>query len=313
MFLCVSLNPAMDKRLQLDRLQPGSVNRVAEVTQAPGGKAAHVAMVLKTLGGDPLWLGFAGGPTGDALVGGLRELAIPVEAVATASCTRTNLEIIENGGAVTEILEPGGNIGPAELGQMSDAFRNIVAQHGKATIAILSGSLPPGVPEDYCLMLIELAHHHGSKVFVDTSGEAFRVALRGCPDFVKPNREEAESWRGKKIEGIQSAGSALKAILAAGAAAGAITLGAGGLIWRSASEQALLATGPEVAARSCVGSGDATLAGFAFAAQQGFAPTESVRLAAACGAANCLADGPGRARGGDIARLKKEIEVRTLE
>ena len=313
MFVCVSLNPAIDKRLRLDRLQPGRVNRVSEITQAAGGKAVHVAMVLQTLGGDPLWLGFAGGAAGDDLVGGLRKLSIPAEVVPTASGTRTNLEILEDGGGVTEILEPGGNVGGAELERMTGTFRKIVSKYGSAATAILSGSLPPGVPEDYCRTLVELAHHHGSKAFVDTSGGAFRAALDGHPDFVKPNREEAEVWIGKKMEGIHSAESVLSAMLDAGAAAGAITLGAAGLIWRSATKQALFATGPELAARSCVGSGDATLAGFAFAAQEGLTAAESVRLAAACGSANCLADGPGRARGEDIARLRKEIAVRIAE
>ena len=72
MFLCVSLNPAMDKRLRLERLRLGDVNRATEDAPAPGGKAAHVAMVLKTLGADPVWLGFAGGATGKALIDGLR-------------------------------------------------------------------------------------------------------------------------------------------------------------------------------------------------------------------------------------------------
>jgi 1-phosphofructokinase family hexose kinase len=312
MFLCVSLNPAIDKRLRLDRLQPGRVNRVSGVTQAAGGKAIHVAMVLQTLGGDPLWLGFAGGAAGEALAAGVRELSIPAEVVPTAGCTRTNLEIVENGGGVTEILEPGESVGSAELERMSAAFQRIVTEHGRAATAIISGSLPPGVPRDYCLTLIGMAHRHGSKVFLDTSGEPFRAALAGQPDFVKPNREEAESWRGKEIEGWESAEKVLSAMLDAGAIAGAISLGADGLIWRSTSEKGFLARGPKVITRSCVGSGDATLAGFAYAAHKGFGPAESVRLAAACGAANCLADGPGRAHAEDIARLKVEIEVRAL-
>src|SRR5271170_4617566 len=163
MFVCVSLNPAIDKRLRLGRLQPGRINRVSEVTPAAGGKAVHVAMVLQTLGGDPLWLGFAGGGTGHDLVGGLRHLSIPAEVVPAASGTRTNLEILEDGGGVTEILEPGGTVGRAELERMTDAFRTIVSEHGKTATAILSGSLPPRVPEDYYRTLIELAHHHGCK------------------------------------------------------------------------------------------------------------------------------------------------------
>jgi fructose-1-phosphate kinase PfkB-like protein len=105
----------------------------------------------------------------------------------------------------------------------------------------------------------------------------------------------------------------LKKILGAGAGGAAISLGADGLVWQSGKEQqALFARIPRQASRFCVGSGDATLAGFAFAAQQGLLPVEALRLAAACGVANCLADGPGRARAGDIARLKDEISVETL-
>ena len=50
------------------------------------------------------------------------------------------------------------------------------------------------MPPDIYKTLIELAHEFDSRVFLDTSGEPFKFALAGKPDFVKPNREEAESW-----------------------------------------------------------------------------------------------------------------------
>jgi 1-phosphofructokinase family hexose kinase len=313
-FLCVSLNPAIDKRLRLERLQHGRVNRATEVTPAPGGKAAHVAMVLRTLGADPLWLGFAGGPTGTALVEGLNGMSIRAEAVATANETRMNLEILEDEGAVTEILEPGRPVTREELERLRDAFELALRRSSGKMTAILSGSLPPGVPEDYYATLIELGHQCGCRVFVDTSVEPLRHAVKARPDFVKANQQEAEWLSGCAIDGSRSAESALKAILSAGAKAGAISLGANGLIWRSTSEEKVLfAKVPQLAARSSVGSGDATLAGFAFAEHQGLEAAESLRLAAACGAANCLAEGPGRARAGDIARLKKEIRLEILQ
>ena len=64
-------------------------------------------MVLRALGADPLWLGFSGGPNGDSLLQGLRALSIRAEGVPTAAETRMNLEILEENGTVTEILEPG--------------------------------------------------------------------------------------------------------------------------------------------------------------------------------------------------------------
>ncbi len=312
MFLCVSLNPAVDKRLRLERLQVGSVNRVSEAIPAPGGKAAHVAMVLKTLGADPLWLGFAGGATGRQLIEGLRGLAIQVQEITTSGCTRTNLEIVENEGGVTEILEPGQRISTEELGRFEETFTKLLNEASEQPTVILSGSLPEGVPQDQYKMLAELAHEFDSRVFVDTSGDPFKYALASKPDFVKPNRGEAESWSGHAISGPSSARDILGTMLKAGAVSGAITLGSEGLVWLSTTGDTLFATAPKLSARSCVGSGDSTLAGFAFAEQQRLPPVEALRLAAACGSANCLAPGPGSARAKDIASLKEQIEVKVL-
>lgn len=313
MFLCVSLNPAIDKRVRLERLQRGRVNRVTDVAPAPGGKAAHVAMVLRTLGADPLWLGFVGGPTGAQLIEGLKAMSIQAEAVATANSTRMNLEILENDGTVTEILEPGQAVTEEELERLRRSFERALRRSAGKMRAILSGSLPPGVPEDYYATLIDLGHECGCRVFVDTSGEPLRQAVKAGPDFVKPNQEEAECLSGCVIDEPRSARGALEKIFGAGAKTAAISLGADGLVWRKGNEEKLFfAKAPQIAGRSTVGSGDSTLAGFAFAEDQGMETAESLRLAAACGAANCLAEGPGRARAADIARLNKEIQVEIL-
>jgi len=199
------------------------------------------------------------------------------------------------------------------LQRLRDAFELALRESAGKMTAILSGSLPPGVPDNYYATLIELGHQCGCRMFVDTSGEPLRQALKASPDFVKPNQQEGEWLSGRVIDGQRSAESALNEILSAGAKAGAISLGAKGLIWRSTSEEKMLfAKVPQLAARSSVGSGDATLAGFAFAGHEKLEPSEALRLAAACGAANCLAEGPGRARASDIRQLTKEIRIEVL-
>ena len=116
------------------------------------------------------------------------------------------------------------------------------------------------------------------------------------------------------IDGPRSAGNVLKMIIREGASAAAISLGSRGLLCQpSKEEEVLFAKAPEMIARSTVGSGDSTLAGFAFALHQGLQQADALRLAAACGAANCLAEGPGRARAEDITRLKNEIKVETVQ
>jgi len=149
---------------------------------------------------------------------------------------------------------------------------------------------------------------------VDTSGEPLRHAVNAGPEFVKPNLKEAEWLSESIIQGPEAAAAVLEGVLRAGAGAGAISLGADGLV--SASKKGnhvLWARAPRQDPRFSVGSGDASLAGFAFAAERGLSASEAVRLAAACGAANCLANGPGGAKASDIERLNQQVEIEVLQ
>ncbi|HEY2822611.1 MAG TPA: 1-phosphofructokinase family hexose kinase [Candidatus Acidoferrum sp.] len=315
-FICVSLNPAIDKRLRLDALKPGRVNRATEAIPAPGGKAAHVAMVLRALGADPLWLGFSGGPNGDSLLQGLRALSIRAEGVPTAAETRMNLEILEESGSVTEILEPGARVTPAERESLLRAFETALELNPNA-IVVMSGSLPPGLLKDEFATLVKIGRRRGARLFLDTSGEPLKLGLQQRPDFAKPNQEEAEWLIGRTIDGAASAAAALEKFVQDGPHAAAISLGANGLVWRGPSSGnsnagAFLAVPPKLEAASAVGSGDATIAGFAFAASQNLEPADTLRLAVACGAANCLADLPGRVRLHDVERLRDQVQVQAL-
>ena len=74
MLVCVSANPAIDRRLQLESIAVGEVNRAVSARPFPGGKAAHVAMVAKALAQEVTWVGFLGGATGEECEIGLLEL-----------------------------------------------------------------------------------------------------------------------------------------------------------------------------------------------------------------------------------------------
>jgi 1-phosphofructokinase family hexose kinase len=310
MFVCISANPAIDKRLRLTSLVPGAVNRANEVQGAPGGKATHVAMVLRTLGADPDWIGFSGGASGEELLDGLRTLGIRAHPIQTKHATRVNLEIIEDSGSVTEILEPGRAPSESEIASFQDACEEQFARLNEQGIIVASGSLPPGVPRNFYAALIDRAHFHGCRFFLDTSGEALRAGLEAGPDFVKPNREEAEWITGKVISDAASAAAAIQLFFVAGAKSVAISLGEYGLVWSpGAGLGTYLAPSVKVQARSTVGCGDAVMAAFAHAAGAGLTEEETVQLAAACGAANCLANAPGGARLDDIQRLRQQIRV----
>ena len=314
-FLCVSANPAIDKRVRLaGPFVAGKVNRAGNVERFAGGKATHVAMVLRTLGELPRWIGPCGGATGEELKAGLAALGISAEAVDVAGATRTNEEVIDSAGQVTELLEPGAALSDAELEKFVKACHAIFSTGGARLTAIFSGSLPQNAPHDLFGRLVELAKKHGCTTMVDTSGKALRAAIAARPDFVKPNRDEMEALLGRTVGPNAEGCAAVRELLARGSQSAALSLGADGLMYCGGADEAIyLAEAVPVKAASTVGCGDASVAGFALARATKKSVEDMLRLATACAAANCLADSPGAARREDIERFLRDVRVRRLD
>jgi len=311
MLVCISANPAIDRRLRLEHIAVGQINRALSAQPLPGGKAAHVAMVAKALGVDVMWVGFLGGAAGEQCESGLSAFGVPLTVIRTQSETRANLELISADGQVTEILEPGGAVTEGEIERLLTTCRDLFAESDRGTQVAMSGSLPPGAPSDLYAELIRLAQVNGCRTLLDTSGEALRHALSARPDFVKPNRNEASDFAGHRIDSATTAVEVTQKLFEAGAKSVAISLGAEGMVWqRSILSDALMSQSSPLAHCSPVGCGDAALAGFAVAYERGLSDEETVRLATACGSANCIADAPGRVDVRDVQRLAQEITVR---
>jgi len=310
MFLCVSPNPAIDKRMTLPELVPGEIHRARTVQAFPGGKSTHVAMVLKALGAEPHWIGLCGGSTGSALLAGLNQLGIKAQAASITAETRTNLEIIDAAGVVTEIREPGEPVSAAELAAFERACADWFEKGRESATVMFSGSLPVGAPPDFYATLIVAARKAGCRTFLDTSGEPLQLALASHPHFVKPNRDEAAGVLNSAINSRDAAANALSQLLSRGACSVALSLGAEGLLYASGkSEPILFAPAIPLAAKSTVGCGDAALAGFAYATASGSSPEDALRTAAACAAANCLADSPGAVRKEVINKFQSQVRI----
>jgi len=314
MFLCVSPNPAVDKRVRMGSLRRGQVNRAESAKGYAGGKAAHVAMVLHTLGEDTRWTGLCGGASGAEIVAGLMKLGIAASGGFTEKPARTNLEIVEEDGTVTEVLEPGETPGAEELAVFESACVREFSRHGENLIVVFSGSLPGNTKPDLYARLIAMAKQFKCKTFLDASGAALREGLKAKPFFLKPNREEASALFDQPVTSLSTGVSALRRLLQAGAESAALSLGKDGLLYCAGPEEpVLLALGLTVEARSTVGCGDSALAGFASGIASKRTACETLQLATACAAANCIADSPGAARIEDIRRFRQQALVQTLE
>lgn len=118
MIVTVTMNPAIDKTVEIDSLQPGGLNRIKRVEYDAGGKGINVSKTIRELGGESIAAGFLGGNAGRTIEHVLKEKEIQGSFVRVQGETRTNTKVFEQNGEVTELNEPGPVIGREELEEL---------------------------------------------------------------------------------------------------------------------------------------------------------------------------------------------------
>lgn len=281
MIVTVTMNPAIDKTVEIDALKPGGLNRIKKVEYDAGGKGINVSKTIKELGGESIATGFLGGNGGKTIENVLNEKKIRNDFIWVDGETRTNTKVFEDNGAVTELNEPGPTITEE---QMEELFERLEGYAGEDTLFILAGSIPKGVEKDVYAKIIRLVHGKGAKVLLDADGELFRNSLPAGPDIIKPNRVELEEYAG--IDYRASDGELLKLareFRAQGMETVAVSMGkSGAMLVREGYEVKCPAL--SVKAHSTVGAGDAMVAALAYAWDNRLDNEETVRLCMATSA-----------------------------
>lgn len=107
MIVTVTMNPAIDKTIDIERLERGGLNRIQNVEMDAGGKGINVSKTIKAMGGESIATGFLGGRSGKVIQDVLKEQGITSDFVWLEADTRTNTKVVEKTGEVTELNEPG--------------------------------------------------------------------------------------------------------------------------------------------------------------------------------------------------------------
>ncbi len=280
MIITVTMNPAIDKTVEIDSLVHGGLNRISKVTKDAGGKGINVSKTIKALGGESVATGFLGGETGASIRSILKKLVIQEDFVNIESETRVNTKVVETDGCVTELNEKGPSISNDSMQVFLDTLDKYLK---KDQILILSGSIPNGVPKDIYKYLTERAREKGATIFVDADGELLANALLAKPDIVKPNKDELEKYMGRALNSAEEVVEAGVKLLEKGVKTVIISLGAGGAYFIN-KEHTLYSPGLTVQVNSTVGAGDAMVAAFSYGMDQGLSFEDCAKLAMATSA-----------------------------
>lgn len=282
MIITVTLNPAVDKTITLSRMVQGQVNRAGTVRNVAGGKGINVGKVLLQYRYPVTMLGFLGGHTGSFIEAEVKKLGASCHFTHIEGETRTSINVLEESGYVTEILEPGPVIVQDSLLSLQESLtRNVSA----GDWVVFSGSAPEGVPVQIYDMLITAVKKLGARTVLDTSGNFLKEGVGALPYFMKPNAKELESLVGKRLGDIRAVRDAAHAIVQSGIGHVMVSLGERGMVY-VCGEQAWYADAPKVAVKNTVGSGDSAVAAFVMAMEQKLSAEDTLRLCVAVSAAN---------------------------
>jgi len=281
MIVTITLNPAIDKTIELNEYNVGELNKVDKWIQDPGGKGINVSKVIESLGGKSVATGFIGGSAGLYIENALNDLGIVNDFIQIGDITRTNLKIIDKQTKeTTEINEPGPYVSEAEINALIDKVETLIKL---PCVVVISGSAPKSVPIDIYETLVKVSKNKGAKVFLDASGPAFKAGLRGKPDFIKPNKHELELYFGKNIETEDDLKIAGHHFVDAGVDHVFISLGKEGAFYAN-KEKSLKLKPLQVETHSNVGAGDAFVGAFVYAYDHEYEVEEMLKLAIATSA-----------------------------
>jgi len=283
MIITVTMNPAIDKTVDLEKFEHGGLNRLKGVISDAGGKGINVSKTIKALGQETVVTGFIGGSTGEYINQLLKREGIQSDFVTVSGETRTNIKIVEENGFVTELNEPGPIISQSEIDVLTEKLMKYADEEA---LFVFAGSIPKGVDKNIYQILIEKVKERGAKVFLDADGELFVRALEAKPDIIKPNRVELEEYfqidyrasEEKLVDmGRQLLKKGIKMVI--------ISLGQMGALFLT-DERMVKVPGLKVETHSTVGAGDAMVAAVSYGVDQklDFMECVSLGMAASAGA-----------------------------
>jgi 1-phosphofructokinase family hexose kinase len=286
--LTLTVNPALDRIVTVDRLVFEDRAYIESTTEAAGGRGINAARVLTSFGAAVTALTTSGGDTGRKFEEHLQDDQFGKEVVKIRSGIRTNLTISDRQGLSVKLNERGPTISELEQGRI---IRAVEKHLPNSSWALLCGSLPPQVDPRLYTKLIELAAEHKVETLLDTDGDPLLHGIEAKPTIVKPNQSEAERLLNTALITRSQLIEAVQRMKAMGPASVVLSLGSRGVIAATSTEGILEVIPPSTEALCPIGAGDAMSAAIVWALERQESFSEALRWGVAAGTASAKLPG----------------------
>jgi 6-phosphofructokinase 2 len=301
MIVTITMNPAVDKSTSINKLVPEKKMRCSELITEAGGGGINISKAIKELGGESLAVFPSGGMNGRLLENYLTKRQINFKSIPVEHDTRENIVVRETDtNSQYRFVMPGASLSEKEAQLCIDLLQQL---QPRPSCIVASGSLPPGLPENFFGQLAKVVKQLNARFIIDTSGKPLQLAAKEGVYLLKPNLTELCALVGKEhLEVNEVDDAAMEVIQQGSCEVMVVSMGPSGalLVTRDGCEH--IPT-PTVKKQSTVGAGDSMVAGMVWMLEQGKSLSEMVRFGVACGTAATMNPGTQLFKKEDVYRL----------
>lgn len=309
MIVTLTINPAIDRTISVDRLAFEDRSYINSSRESAGGRGINAARVIHAFGGETMAVLISGGDTGKRLESLLQCMGMRAVQVPVKNPIRTNLTITDKHGLTVHLNEIGPTLTKADVARVEQAVREAL-EH--ASWLMICGSVPPGVPSTFYASLIATAREKKVKTLLHTTGEALRNGIEERPTVVTPNGQEAERLLGRTLLTRTHYLEAAERIRTMGPETVLLSLGSRGAV--GAFKDGLMeALPPRVDVVCPIGAGDALTAAYTWAIDRKKNPPEALRWGVAAGTASARLPGMNYASLEQTQEMFKQVELKRAE
>jgi 6-phosphofructokinase 2 len=224
--------------------------------------------------------------------------------------TREDITVLERlTGRQYRFVLPGPQLTEPEWRACLDAFTSL---DQRVRFVIGSGSLPPGVPDEFYGLVAQRLKQAGRKFIVDTSGAPLKTALEVGVYLIKPSLREFRALMDQSLDSHSELIAACRSLVQSGPVEiVALTLGEQGALLVT-HDQVLGAPALPIKPVSVVGAGDSFLGAMIWSLASGHSLPTSFRYGMAAGSAALLEPGTELCCWENVERLLDSVEIHAI-
>ncbi len=282
MILNITLNPLLEKRYFVEKINHGKTHRISEHSFTVGGKGINISRQLDKLGVGNLSIIPLGGQTGKIYRREIEREKINFTAISVKSEIRLGTVIVENKKSVTSFIESGNSLSREDIKKIKEKIDKMIEN---ASSVVFAGSIPNKEAAEIICYGIEKGNELDKITVLDTYGEHLEKCISAAPMVIHNNFDEIKSSLNLSLDSENDITEYLKSLYRNGVKIAVVTNGKNpayalkfGYLYKIIP--------PSVEELDSTGSGDSFLAGIIYGLEKDALFTDTLKTASALCSAN---------------------------